>query len=145
MNITTDSRTIASTNSSAQFTSTWQYPQGPESEPVHAFPNAKLELPATLPIQINNLTALELDVDWSYQLGSTNYTGDTDNDAMSTANVNANVCIDMFLAGDKSKADSTTESNYEVMVWLGRWGPSTQPIGMAKGPQQTQTVNGTVL
>ena len=40
--------------------------------------------------------------------------------------------------------DSASDSaSYEVMVWLAKYGPATQPIGWDKGAQQTVVVNGT--
>jgi hypothetical protein len=128
----------------ANFSITWQYPPGPASEPVHAFPNAKLELNDTLPAQISNIKTMPIDVAWTYAPGSSIQTS-TNNADLAAANVNANVAVDLFIAESESKASSTTEADYEVMVWLGRWGSSTQPIGLLKGSLATETVNGTTF
>ena len=117
---------------------------GSSDAPVHAFPNANLRLPDQLPVQLSDLSALTIDVQWTY--GSGNAVADSlDDAALEEAGMNANVCVDMFLSSDKDKAANTTESDFEVMVWLGRWGDATDPIGYAKGPQDNYTVNGTVL
>jgi hypothetical protein len=59
--------------------------------------------------------------------------------------LNANVAIDMFLDSDSSKATSSTQAKYEVMVWLGTFGAATEPIGLKEGVLKTQDVNGTTL
>jgi hypothetical protein len=111
---------------------------------VHAFPNAKLDVNTTIPIQLSNMSTLALDVAWSYNVGDTP-TNSTDSSAISAAGMNANVCVDMFLASDKNKSTSTTDAQFEVMVWLGRYGAATQPIGILQGARDTFTVNGTQL
>ncbi|KAK5119297.1 hypothetical protein LTR85_007653 [Meristemomyces frigidus] len=128
----------------AGFAATWQYPQGSEDSPVHAFPNADLNLPSVFPVQLSTLSGLDLDVSWAYDpdstiVDSTNYTG------LVAAEVNANVCVDMFLSSNISDANSTTGADFEVMVWLGRFGAATDPIGVADGPQENRTVNGTTF
>ena len=61
---------------------------------------------------------------WSYDKS------DTDDSAGKVAS--ANVAVDMFFDEDPSKAVSTTEPAYEVMVWIGRFG-SIHPIGYEGG------------
>lgn len=113
---------------------------------MHAFPNAKLlESDLTnLPVQVSTMKSLTLDVTWSYAMGN-KVTNTTDNAALEAAKVNANVAIDMFAAESQNKSASTTEADYEVMVWLGRWGDSTDPIGLLTGSQGTEVINGTTL
>lgn len=142
--ITTDTATPKDSLFAAGFSATWHYPPGSASAPVHAFPNAKLLLPDTIPVLLSNLSALTVDIEWTYGLG--NYVhNETNNTNMAEAGVNANVAVDMFLANDRNKSASTTDSEYEVMVWFGRWGDATDPIGLFDGSQATHDANGTIL
>jgi len=99
-------------------------------------------LNTTIPILLSNVSSLNLDVAWSYSVGN-KPSNSTDSDAIEAAGMNANVCVDMFLASDKDKSISTTESQYEVMVWVGRYGPATQPIGIVQGSKDAFIINGT--
>ena len=113
--------------------------------PVHAFPNAALNRTASkLPVPLSDLTGLSVDVSWSYNSGSS-IKDSTDYDGLSANDVNANVCVDMFLAPNQTSATSTTDSAYEVMVWLARLGAATDPLGFALGILDTRTINGTAL
>ncbi|OCL02672.1 glycoside hydrolase family 12 protein, partial [Glonium stellatum] len=144
MNITTDAATPKDSLVAAGFTATWHYPPASAAAPVHAFPNAKLLLPDTIPVQLSNLSSLTLDVEWTYGLG--NYAhNETNNTAIAAGGVNANVAVDMFLANDRDNSTSTSDAAYEVMVWLGRWGDATDPIGLFNGSRATHDANGTVF
>lgn len=144
MNITTDAATTKDSLFAAGFSATWHYPPGSASAPVHAFPNAKLLLPDTIPVLLSNLSALTVDIEWTYGLG--NYVhNETNNTNIAEAGVNANVAVDMFLANDRNKSASTTDSEYEVMIWFGRWGDATDPIGLFDGSQATHDANGTIF
>ncbi|KAF1990737.1 glycoside hydrolase family 12 protein [Aulographum hederae CBS 113979] len=144
MNITTDKTATKDSTAAGVFSVTYNYPPGPPEEPVHAFPNAKLQMNDTLPVQLSNMETLILDAVWTYGLGSV-IVNDTDSASLTEAGLNANVAVDMFLASDKQKSTSTTDSDYEVMVWLGRWGNATQPIGILDGSKDTHEINGTVF
>jgi hypothetical protein len=111
---------------------------------VHAFPNAKLDLNDTIPLLLSNMSSLTLDVAWSYSVGNS-LTNITDSDAVAAAGMAANVCVDMFLAADGNKSTSTTEAQYEVMVWIGRYGEATQPIGNLQGSKDAFIIDGTRL
>lgn len=126
------------------FAATWQYPQGPIETPVHAFANADLNLTNVLPIQLSAMSELTMEVEWSYNVGN-DFIIDSDWDALADSNVNANVALDLFLAADDQDALSTTESDYEVMVWLGRLGAYTLPLGYDDGSLETREVNGISL
>lgn len=142
--ITTDTATPKDSLFAAGFSATWHYPPGSASAPVHAFPNAKLLLPDTIPVLLSNLSALTVDIEWTYGLG--NYVhNETNNTNIAEAGVNANVAVDMFLANDRNKSASTTDSEYEVMIWFGRWGDATDPIGLFDGSQATHDANGTIF
>ncbi|CRK11639.1 xyloglucan-specific endo-beta-1 like protein [Verticillium longisporum] len=142
MNVTSfNNQTYATKTTAPEFSVTWEYPRGPESAPVHAFPNIKVEgdvFPATL----SSLTEVNVDVEWTYGLG--NDTVDkTDVTALEAKEVNTNVAIDMFLDSDKTTAKDSTKAAFEVMVWLGAIGPATQPIGLPEGSVATDSINGT--
>ncbi|KAF2104152.1 concanavalin A-like lectin/glucanase [Rhizodiscina lignyota] len=142
LNITTSTATKSSEVYAAGWSVTWQYPPGSADEPVHAFPNAKLELNDTIPAQLSDIKSLFLDVTWTYGLG--NYIhNETNSTNLEAAGVNANVAVDMFFAKDKTNSTSTTDSDYEVMVWLGRWGAAVDPIGLASGIKANHSINGT--
>lgn len=127
------------------FSVTWQYPQGPQTQPVHAFPNIKLDGEGSMfPISIGSIKTMPVDVEWTYGLGS-EAANATDIQALSAANVNTNVAIDMFLDSDMNSAQSTTQSRYEIMVWLGTIGAATQPIGLDQGAVASEVVNGTTF
>lgn len=122
---------------------TWQYPQGPETQPVHAFPNIKLNADdqTVMPVRISSVNTIDVDVEWYYGVGSSEPTT-VDISALTSANVATNVAIDMFLDDDKSKSTDPEKAEFEVMVWLGAFGTATQPIGLADGSKATETING---
>ncbi|WYZ43940.1 hypothetical protein EsH8_VII_000376 [Colletotrichum jinshuiense] len=151
MNVTTfNNQTYATDFSAPEFYVTWRYPRGPETQPVHAFPNIKVD-GTILPVAISTLSNLAVDVAWSYGVG--NYTTDgasattTDAAALEENETNTNVAIDMFLDDDKDKAQDSTKAKYEIMVWFGTFGSATQPIGyqQGNGALTTATINGTTF
>jgi len=148
MNVTVYDNGTYPTNATAPaFTATWQYAQGPETQPVHAFPNALVNFNQTIEaptVQLGNLSALTVDVIWTYGSGDS-ISPSEDPAALDAAGLNANVCIDMFMDSDPIKAENTNSSSVEVMVWFGQYGLSTQPIGYLDGPKTTETVNTTVF
>lgn len=113
---------------------------GPETEPVHAFPNAKLDLPGVIPVELSTMTGLKLNTNWTYSVGN-DIAPSNDDATLSAENLNANVCVDMFVDPDATNSQSTTSAAYEVMVWLGRWGTATLPIGWLEGERLILTVD----
>ena len=90
------------------------------------------------------MSSLSIDVAWAYEVGSeiglvTNF------DALSEANVNANVCIDMFLAPNGDDATNPEKATIEVMVWLGKFGYDTMPLGFTLGELKTEVIDGVTL
>ncbi|KAF9876856.1 hypothetical protein CkaCkLH20_05702 [Colletotrichum karsti] len=151
MNVTTfNNQTYATDYSAPEFWVTWRYPQGPATQPVHAFPNIKVD-GTILPIEISKLSQIKVDVEWSYSVG--NYTTDgatatnTDEAELLENQTNTNVAIDMFLDDDKDSAKDSTKAEYEVMVWLATFGAATQPIGYkaGAGALTTKSINGTTF
>jgi hypothetical protein len=59
--------------------------------------------------------------------------------------MNANVAVDMFFDANKDTSSKSTKAAHEVMVWLGMFGPATQPIGFQVGSLVTKSINGTSL
>jgi hypothetical protein len=124
------------------FSVTWNFTQGPPTQPVRAFPNALLEGAENLPIPLNKIKEIPVDVAWTYGIGDSNLTS-TDEATLVAANVNANVAIDMFMDANSGDSTVTTSANHEVMVWFAKYGPATQPIGWDLGAQNTVSINGT--
>jgi hypothetical protein len=122
---------------------TWQYPPGPETQPVHAFPNIQVES-RTLPVTLQRLQHVNLDVHWTYGVGNET-AASTDVQALTADLVNANVALDMFLDSDQTNAQNSTTAKHEVMVWLADFGAAAQPLGLAQGVVATQVLNGTTL
>jgi hypothetical protein len=122
---------------------TWQYPQGPETAPVHAFPNIKLnaDKETVMPIELSALKTVDVDVEWYYGVGDSIPTS-VDPAALTNVNAATNVAIDMFLDDDSGKSTDPEKAQFEVMVWLGAFGAATQPIGLAEGSKATETING---
>jgi hypothetical protein len=50
----------------------------PETQPVRAFPNALLDGASNLPIQLNNIKKIPVDIAWTYGLGDSNETSSTE-------------------------------------------------------------------
>jgi len=143
LNVTTwNNQTYPSENSAPEWSVTWQYPPGPESAPVHAFPNVKVDS-GVFPNTIKDIDEMILDFEWTYAVGNTTAETQTDEDELDSSNVNANVALDLFLDKDKKKAQNSEEASMEIMVWFAAFGPATQPIGMDKPVLDTQELDGT--
>ncbi|KAM0329466.1 hypothetical protein ACHAQA_004775 [Verticillium albo-atrum] len=142
MNVTSfNNNTYATKTMAPEFSVTWEYPQGPETAPVHAFPNIKVE-GGVFPATLSSLTEVNVDVEWTYGLGNKTVEK-TDVTELEASQVNTNVAIDMFLDSDKTVSKDSTKAAFEVMVWLGAIGPATQPIGLPEGSVAEESVNGT--
>jgi hypothetical protein len=131
----------------SNFTATWGFPQrlAAQGQPVHAFPNVKLNS-TSLPLQLNALAELELDVAWSYAPGDVQIDPATVSQAdLDAATLNANVALDMFISAKQDDSMNSQVATVEVMVWLGQYGTSTDPIGFDKGSQMTSTIGGVTL
>ncbi len=137
---TFDNATYSTNVTAPTYTATWQYDQGPVSEPVHAFPNAKLDLGA-IPVQLTNMSSLTVDVEWTYGVGRDVEATGANGADLDAAGMNANVCIDMFVDPVADNSGITNKASYEVMIWLGRYGPATLPIGYLQGVAVILTVN----
>ena len=110
---------------------------------MHAFSNIKLDT-NTFPVEISKVSALNFETEWYYGVGDERPEA-VDVAALSGVELDANVAVDMFVDSDPSKAVDTTQAKYEVMIWLGQYGASTQQIGLKEGAVATQVVNGTTF
>ncbi|OAA54359.1 xyloglucan-specific endoglucanase [Niveomyces insectorum RCEF 264] len=144
MNVTTyDNSTYPTKTTAPAWSITWEYPPGPETQPVHAFPNVLVD-GGVFPATVASLAHIGFDVRWSYGVGNT--TAPTTNEAsLAAESLNANVAVDMFLDSNKKNAGNSSKAAYEVMVWFADFGSAAQPIGLQTGAVTTETVNGTTF
>ncbi|KAJ5125955.1 hypothetical protein N7526_008132 [Penicillium atrosanguineum] len=127
MNVTTNNNETYPTKYSApQFSVTWKYEAGPETQPVHAYPNIMVD--GILPVELGEMESLDLDLHWTYGVG--NEPVETTVESTLTAEtLNTNVAIDMFFDSDKVTAQNSSAAKYEVMIWFAKFGVATDPIG----------------
>jgi len=144
MNVTQfNNQTYPTKTTAPKFSVTWQYPPGPETQPVHAFPNAKIDS-GVFPELLKSVGNINFDIAWTYGVGNDSASS-TDSDALTADDFNANVAIDMFLDSDKTKSEDTNEAETEVMVWFAAFGAATQPIGFGDGIVVSEVLNGTTF
>lgn len=147
---TLNNNTYAGNTTAPRFSVTWQYPPGIDRQPVHAFPNIKLDanadgvVPNQLPTVLQSIKTIKVDVSWTYGLG-TQPVNATDVPGLTAALVNTNVALEMFFDPDQYRSQDSTNATFKVMVWLGCIGLSTQPIGLADGVVTSQVVSGTIF
>ena len=92
--VTTFSNASYPTNTSApEWSITWQYPRGPPTSPVHAFPNIKMDSDV-FPIQVSNVAAIDFQTVWAYGVGEEK-PNTTDPAQLAAIDLDANVAIDM--------------------------------------------------
>lgn len=132
--------TYATKDTAPQWSTTWQYEPGPVDQPTHAYPNIMVE--GVLPVQLDEMTAIDLDLSWTYGIGNT-IAQSTSVADLSAHDVSTNVAVDMFFDTDSTKAQDSKLAKYEVMVWFAQIGPSSKAIGNPTGSQRT--INGTTL
>lgn len=140
---TYDNNTYPTNTTAPAWSITWKYPPGPESQPVHAFPNVLVD-GGVFPATVQSLSQIGLDVQWTYGVGN-NTASTTDEAALDAATLNANVAVDMFFDSNKFISSNSSKATYEVMVWFADFGSAAQPIGLAAGVVTTETVNGTTF
>ena len=125
-----NNETYATNTTAPQWKIFWQYPQQTSGgNNVHAFSNIKVD-GDVFPVGLKSVKQIDIDMQWTMR--TDNDTGPTDEVALKAATVNSNVAVDMFIDGDKSKAEDSTKAKYEVMVWfaaLWRLGPNRRPRG----------------
>ncbi|KAJ5721526.1 uncharacterized protein N7483_009460 [Penicillium malachiteum] len=143
MNVTTfNNETYPTKTTAPEWSVTWQYDVGPETQPVHAYPNIQVD--DVLPLELENMDEIEFALHWTYGVGTT-AASTTDETSLNTESLQCNVAIDMFFDSDKTTAQNSTSAEFEVMVWFARFGASSDPIGYSEGVVTTHTVNGTTF
>ncbi|KAL7915450.1 glycoside hydrolase family 12 protein [Trichoderma velutinum] len=141
VNVTTNNNgTYATDTTAPPFMISWQYPPGPEDNPVHAFPNIQVDSDV-FPAAISSISKVDVDLAWSYGIGNETTVAASLAD-LTADNLNTNVAIDMFIDSDKTAAQNPSKAKYELMVWFAAFGPATQPIGFDQAPLSTQTLDG---
>lgn len=135
--------TYATEYTAPEFSVTWQFPPGPETQPVHAFPNIQVG-GKVLPVKLSTLQHIYVTTEWTYGVGD-EPAPTTDEAALAAALVNTNVAIDMFMDSTEVDSKNSSKAGYEVMVWLAGIGPAAEPIGLKRGVIDTQVQNGTTL
>lgn len=116
-------------DNTTSFSATWGWEDTPSH--VHTYPNIELLASSILPLQLQNLTSLTIDAQWSYE-GGEPLTGRNNFKALGKVATRANVALDMFFDADPVKASSTVTPAYEMMVWLASFG-GVNPIGYSNG------------
>ncbi|KAJ5724463.1 hypothetical protein N7493_006191 [Penicillium malachiteum] len=143
MNVTTfQNETYATKTTAPDWSVTWQYDPGPETQPVHAYPNIMID--DVLPLELENIDEIEFALHWTYGVGTT-VAATTDETTLNAESLQCNVAIDMFFDSDKTTAQNSTTADFEVMVWFARFGDSSDPIGYSEGVVTNHTVNGTMF
>lgn len=139
---TNDNETYPTSTSAPKWSATWQYEAGPETQPVHAFPNIMVD--DGLPITLGNVSAIDFDLFWTYSVGDVATTS-TDTSDFNSVSLNTNVAIDMFMDSDATTASNSSAAKYEIMVWFAHFGDAAQVIGNSTGVVDTVNLNGTTL
>lgn len=129
-------------------TSAFQLPDDPEEESnrfevvwqwsgdpiVRGFPHVEFK-PKMLPIQLSSLSSLVMDASWemapmSLEAGASHDPNTEPNaSALKKADVEANVCIDIFADPDKKTSTVASKQMYEIMIWFGQFGKGALPVG----------------
>lgn len=133
----------ATPSTAPQFFVTWQYPVGPITQPVHAYPNIQ-PVGDMMPVLLPSLSQINLDFDWTYGVGNEPVAA-TDMAALVADAANANVALDMFFDIDKDASKDTGLAGLEIMVWFATIGTAAQPIGLDAGSVDVQVIDGVSL
>ncbi|KAJ5520508.1 Glycoside hydrolase family 12 [Penicillium fimorum] len=139
MNVTTFVNQTYPAQTAPEFSVTWQYDHGPETMPVHGYPNIRVD--DVLPKEMDKISELNLDLHWTYGVGDKTAVS-TDVQALEKENLATNVAIDMFLDTDANKAENGTQAKFEVMVWFWMSNVEAQPHGWGH-PVLNRTLEGT--
>ncbi|CZS94399.1 uncharacterized protein RAG0_04409 [Rhynchosporium agropyri] len=97
-----------------------------------------------MPIKIQDLQHINIEMQWTYGLGSEPAVSTNVSDLI-RYNVNTNVAIDMFLDDAQENSESSTQAKFEIMVWFASWGNNTFPIGFGNTTVSTYVLNGTTF
>ncbi|KAF2752903.1 concanavalin A-like lectin/glucanase [Pseudovirgaria hyperparasitica] len=120
-------------NTSNAFIAEWRWQSSPPR--VHAYPHIQLNSDV-LPVSIANLSQLDLSLEWAMKPSSLieglsdDPTTSPNADALDAIGIEANVVMDLFCDADANRSRTPAKQRYEIMVWLGRFGRASEPIGM---------------
>ncbi|KAJ5923501.1 hypothetical protein N7454_008746 [Penicillium verhagenii] len=143
MNVTTyNNETYPTKTTAPDWSVTWKFNAGPETQPVHAFPNIQVE--DVLPVVLEDITDIDFALHWTYGVGDS-IAASTDLTTLTAEDLECNVAVDMFFDSDKATAQNSTTASFEVMVWFARFGSSSDPIGYSDGIVTNHTINGTTF
>lgn len=132
------------------FYSIWKWTSEPPA--VKAYPNVEFKSPF-LPLQLGSLQSLRVSAAWAFapsfvEPGSPSDPNvESDAEAIIANGVQANVVFDVFGDEDIERSKVPSEQGYEIMVWVGRFGSATLPIGNTKllDPAVITRIDGTDL
>ena len=136
-----------------EFSVTWSYPfrvANASALPkdiapaVHAFPQARIAGNSVLPIKIEDIGALNLNVSWTMGVGQ-NRSYATSARKLGAHDVNSTVALDMYIDADKGRAAEADKASFEVIVFFARFSDAN-PVGFGNGTIiRTSTLDGTDL
>lgn len=133
--------TKAKNSNATAFSTTWNYDR--DAQVVHAYPNARLELPKVIPLQLQHVKGIPVEMAWSYGLGNVGV-DPSQTTQLDSVGLRANVAIDFFLDPSQNRSINPNLPQYEVMIWLGAYG-HPYPLGWQNLTQANKTVNGVVF
>ncbi|KAF2134356.1 glycoside hydrolase family 12 protein [Dothidotthia symphoricarpi CBS 119687] len=123
------------TDNATVLSSTWSW--SANDTLVHAYPNINFNPVQRDPIQISNLSSIDVKVSWSMKPTMSTSKSAFDMDGLAVVNAKTNVAFDFFFDTDIENAVNTTAPKYEVMVWIGKFG-SILPIGASDNGQTSK-------
>lgn len=109
----------------------WEWAGAPV---VRGYPHVEFK-PTMLPIQLSDLSSLIFNASWEMSLTSLEADASHDpttapNDgSLEEAQVEANVCVDIFADAEKELSTTSAMQMYEIMIWFGQFGSGTLPVG----------------
>lgn len=125
------------------FNASWSWYENADS--VHSYPHVVLNSDA-LPAAVASIESLTISTSWGMTLESDEDYGGFNVANLASAEVAANVAIDMFLDPNPTAAQNPDSHMYEIMVWFGQIGEA-YPIGFydSDGYQYSQMMGGVNL
>ncbi|KAF2134969.1 glycoside hydrolase family 12 protein [Dothidotthia symphoricarpi CBS 119687] len=136
--------TYVPNNNSNYFYSEWEWSTQPAR--VRAYPHIQFESDL-LPLTFANISSLNFTLKWAMSpvsliaSASDDPTTHPNDDALEAINVEANVVADLFADADMVVSQQSANQTYEIMVWFGRFGSASKPIGMDDRGQMAITAS----
>ncbi|CAK7563855.1 MAG: hypothetical protein SEPTF4163_001734 [Sporothrix epigloea] len=111
MNVTSfNNHTYATNTTAPQWSATWKYKAGPKDQPVHAYPNIKIN-GDVLPIKLSDVNMLRLDVLWAYIDAGTAVVGTASGAKTWTPKASSSTISDASTTKSAIKASATPEQD----------------------------------